>query len=937
MRRSQAFPTGTVTFLFTDIEGSTRLWETNPARMRRAVDRHQVLLREAIADQGGVHFKTVGDALQAAFADAPSAVAAAVAGQQALVAEDWGDQGPLRVRMALHAGSATPVDGDYLAPCLNRLSRLLGAGHGEQVLLTETVRRLLEGSLPSGVAFRDLAEHRLRDLLEPERVWQVLAPGLPADFPPLRSLDARRNNLPVQLTPLVGRENDVAAVAALLIESGARLVTLTGPGGTGKTRLALAVAAELLDGDPDSVPDGVWFVDLAPLTDPALVLPTIAAALGIRETGAQTLHESLVAFLESKRLLLVLDNFEHQLAAATVVSDLLQAGPDVLVLVTSREALRLHGERDVAVAPLALPLAGPPRSLDILAQVPAVALFVQRAQAAKADFVLTQENAAAVTAICRRLDGLPLALELAAARVKHLPPDALLKRLEHRLPLLTGGSRNAPARQRTLRDAIAWSYDLLSREEQTLFRRLGVFAGGWTLEMAEAVVNHETASDVLDGLASLVDKSLVRQLEEVGADPRFGMLGTIRDFATDQLHASGEDAATHQAHMMAFRDLVETAEPQLVGPEQEVWMDRLDVELDNVRAALAWAVDTRQPATAQQMASALIEFWDGRGLFTEGISWLERALTEAAPSPQRVKALLAAGVLAHGLGDLDRARAYCEESLELAQAFGDERGIARALNMLGNQAESRGDHEHAVAHFEEAVTILRQLGDSRGVAGVLNNLAVAVGNAGDIARATTLLNEVLVVSRAARDTRSTAVVLLNLGDLARERGALNEARVLADEALLLARELGNTSAIASALGLLGLLATDEGDVARAGAMLGDALELLHHLGDKEATVWGLEALARTALLAGQSATACRLFSATQSLRDAIGAPIPPIERPKHERDVAAVRAAFDGNAFESSWAAGRTLTLEQVVAEAQVLAHELAGDHARFSTAAQAP
>jgi predicted ATPase/class 3 adenylate cyclase len=516
-------PSGTVTFLFTDIEGSTRRWQQDPVVMAQAVARHLSLLREAVAQHGGVLFKVVGDATQSAFPAAPAALASALAAQQAFHVESWPEPiGGVSVRMALLTGEAQPdAQGDYLAPGLNRLARVLDAGHGGQILLTQAVQQLVRSALPSEAMLRDLGEHRLRDLLEPEQVFQLLHPDLPAEFPPLRTLDAQPHNLPVQLTPLIGRDHDIARISALVRQEGARLVTLTGPGGTGKTRLALAAAAELLD----HFPDGVWVVDLAPLSDPALVPSTIAATLNVRETGAQSVRDALGAFLSSKRLLLVLDNYEHLLVAAPVVTELLQAGPGVAVLVTSRESLRLRGDQDVAVAPLALPVEHAIPTLETLAQVSSVALFVQRAQAAQADFALTNENAAAVAEICRRLDGLPLALELAAARIKVLSPQALLARLEHRLPLLTGGARDAPARQRTLRDAIAWSYGLLPGEEQTLFRHLGVFAGGATLEAAEEVANPTGDRDVFGGLAALVDKSLLRSREGVVGEPRFTMLG----------------------------------------------------------------------------------------------------------------------------------------------------------------------------------------------------------------------------------------------------------------------------------------------------------------------------------------------------------------------------------------------------------------------------
>src|SRR5215207_8246865 len=478
-------PSGTVTFLFTDIEGSTRLWERDPDAMRAAVARHDDLLGSAVQDHHGFLYKHVDDAVQAAFLRPTDALSAALTAQRALAEECWAETGPLRVRMALHAGEASPDPlGDYhQVACLNRLARLLAAGHGGQILLTEVVRHQVGGVLPTGVSLIDLGKHRLRDLLEPEQVSQAVIAGLPDHFPPLKSLERHPTNLPIQPNPLVGREAELVTLSDLLMHEDVRLVTLTGVGGTGKTRLALQVAADLLD----RFDDGAFFVDLAPLADPAFVLPTIAATLGIREAGDRSLRDSLVAYLTGKHLLLLLDNFEHLLAASSVVADLLAACAELKVLATSRAPLHVRAEREFPVPAMALPDPAGPPALHRLAEVAAVTLFVQRAQAAKPDFALTAENAAAVADLCVRLDGLPLAIELAAARVKLLPLPALLTRLERRLPVLTGGPRDLPARQRTLRDTIAWSHDLLSPQEQTLFRQLSVFAGGATLEAVEAV------------------------------------------------------------------------------------------------------------------------------------------------------------------------------------------------------------------------------------------------------------------------------------------------------------------------------------------------------------------------------------------------------------------------------------------------------------------
>ena len=509
-------PTGTVTFLFTDIEGSTTRWEQQRAVMQQALARHDAILRDAIESHGGHVFKTVGDAFYAVFAMAPDAVEAALAAQQALQAEAWDAAlGVLRVRIALHTGGAEERDGDYFGPPLNRVARLLSAGHGGQVLLSTVTQELVHDQLPVGAELRDLGEHRLRDLIRPERIFQLVVPGLPAEFPPLCTLDTLPNNLPLQRAPFVGRERETAAVCVLLLRGDVGVVTLVGPGGIGKTRLALQVAADLLD----HFVDGTWFVNLAPLTDPALLVPTIAQALGVQEAGGQPIEATLAHYLRAKRLLLVLDNFEQVLRAAEHLPALLDGAPGVKVLVTSRMALRLYNEHEHLVAPLQVPDLRRLPSLERLQQYEAVRLFIQRAQAVKPDFQVTIANATAVAEICARLDGLPLAIELAAARVKVLSPQAMLARLRpegtRRLKLLTGGARDLPARQQTLRAAIDWSYRLLEPAEQTLFARLAVFVGGCTLEAVEAVCNAagDLDSDPFEGVASLHDKSLLRQEE----------------------------------------------------------------------------------------------------------------------------------------------------------------------------------------------------------------------------------------------------------------------------------------------------------------------------------------------------------------------------------------------------------------------------------------
>ncbi len=617
-----AVPTGTVTFLFTDIEGSTRSWDQHIEAMQAALAKHDHILRGAIEAHGGHVFKTVGDAFYAAFATASDGLAAALDAQRALAAESWGELGVLRVRMGLHTGAVQSRDGDYFGPPLNRVARLLSAGHGGQTLLTLATQELVRDQLPEGVQLRDLGSHRLRDLIRPEEIFQVVASPLPADFPPLKTLDARPNNLQTQPTPLLGREREVEQVCAQLRREGVRLLTLTGPGGTGKTRLALQGAADLLD----DYKDGVFFVALAPLSDPTLVVSTIAQALGVKESGGRSVLQCLQDYLREKTLLLALDNFEQVAAAAPQVAGLLADAPRLNILVTSRIPLHLRGEHEFAVPPLALPDFKHLPALAALTQYAAVELFIERAQAVRPDFAVNNDNAPAVAEICVRLDGLPLAIELAAARVKLLSPQAMLVRLEEPLKLLTGGARDLSARQQTLRGAIAWSYDLLDENEKRLFRRLAVFVGGCTLEAAEAVCHGgvDLRADVFDGIASLVDKSLLRQEEAPDGEPRFFMLETIREYAQERLTESGEELQNRHAEF--FLNFAEQAEIEIHGFQQLKWLDRLEVEHDNLRAALGWLTHNSKAQLGLRLAGALTDFWGGTRTSYGGREAVRRAV-----------------------------------------------------------------------------------------------------------------------------------------------------------------------------------------------------------------------------------------------------------------------------------------------------------------------
>jgi predicted ATPase/serine/threonine protein kinase len=956
-------PAGTVTLLFTDIERSTQLLQQLGERYASVLSECRHLLRASFHKHHGHEVDTQGDAFFVAFVRATDAVSAAVDMQRALAGHAWTNGVTVRVRIGLHTGEPQLCAEGYVGLDVHRAARIMSAGHGGQVLLSQTTRDLVEHDLPGGVSLQDLGAHHLKDLQHPSHLFQLVIVGLPADFPPPKTLDSHPNNLPIQPTSLIGREKEVATVQHLLRREDVRLLTLTGPGGTGKTRLGLQVAAEA----SERFVDGVFFVNLAPISDPALVVPTIAQTLDLKETGGQPLLDLLKTSLREKQLLLLLDNFEQVVSAASQVADLLAACPKLKIVVTSRMVLHVRAEHEFAVPPLALP--DPTRLPDLVAlsQYDAVALFIQRAQAVKSDFQVTNANAPAVAKICVRLDGLPLAIELAAARAKFFAPQALLTRLEQGLTVLVGGARDLPARQQTLRGTIAWSYDLLSAEEQQLFRRLSVFVDGCMWEAAEVVCRAagELAADVLDGLLSLVDKSLLRQQESAEGEPRFSMLQLLREFGLEALASTGETELTRQAHAAYYLALAEEAKPELERSQQAVWFDRLEAEHDNLRAALLWSLEHEKAETGLRLAGALRWFWMRRGYLSEGRRWLTSILELAEgvePTHLRAKALAGASGLAWLQGDYPAARALGEESVTLCRALENKRELAFSLMWLSFATGSQGDqktasvlaeesvtlsrqvegrwgvalalfclaiatsslHDYSLARsfYEESLALFRALGDKWGVAMALYGLGVAAFAQGDYAVAHPLLEEGAILLRAQRDKQDLAFLLYYLGRVTRHEGDYQQAVALFEESLALYEELGHKPGIARLRCILGKMACDKGDYGQAGAQLKESLTLMRESKSRRGIASVLEGFAKLTAAQQQAKLAARLLGAAEGLREAIGAPLPLDERADYEQAVAVTRRELGEEAFASAWAEGRATPLEQTVNDALKMVDE---------------
>ena len=884
-------PTGTVTFLFTDIEGSTKLAREHPDAWENVRARHHAILHDAIGCYQGHVFQIIGDAFCAAFHTAGDALKAAIKSQRDLQSELWGET-VIRVRMGIHTGEAETDGRDYRGYLtLSLVQRLMSAGYGGQILVSGATETLLRGQLPNGIDLRDMGRHHFKDLPPVVPVFQVVAPDLQTEFPALRSSDIHPNNLPTQLTSFVGREKELADVKKLL--QNAHLLTLIGPGGTGKTRLSIRTAGELLD----HFPDGVWLVELAPITDGQLVSRTTAVSIGLREEPQRPVVNMLSEYLRDKTLLLILDNCEHLVDACARMADrLLQAAPNIRILASSREALGIGGEVTYRVPSLGLPDVHHLPPFESLSQYEAVKLFIDRAASAVPTFAVTNENAPALAQICDRLDGIPLAIELAAAKVRVLSVDQIAKRLDDRFRLLTGGSRTALERHQTLRAAIDWSYNLLPAEEQLLFSRLSVFAGGWTLEAAEAVCSIDPAAkethagddilreDIFILMEQLINKSLVTTEEVLGerryhteGSFRYHMLETMREYADEKLTDAD---AWHRRHAAYFLSLAEIIEPFLEKPEPASWLDKLEREHNNLRAALRWAREKDEVELGLRFASALCLFWFMRGYLSEGLARSVEFLSVSDTTVHaaiRAKALDHAGLLARYKGDLTYAQELIAESLSLRRGLGERHGIADSLSNLGFVILYQGNFAQARQYYSEALGMYRELDNQQGIADSLSHLALMSFYEGDYEMAQAMDEACLAIWRDLGDQQGIAWALHRLGNVKITQAEFSAARNLFKESLTISSDVGFKYGIASSI----------------------------------------EGLASIAAKNGQAECAVLLAGGAFALRQAIGIPLSTPDQTMLERLLEPAREFLGEEAAQAFWIQGLTLNIEQIVAKAQ--------------------
>jgi predicted ATPase/class 3 adenylate cyclase len=912
-------PTGTVTFLFTDIEGSTELWERFPDETRQALVLHDRIIEEAVSAQNGqlVRPRGEGDSRFAVFTSALEAVCSAANIQRRLM-DDFSDSSiQLRVRIGIHTGTADLRLGDYYGSTVNRCARIRSVGHGGQTLLSQVTSELVREELPQGISLLDLGNHRLKGLGRPENIYQLSLSDLPAQFPPLNSLSSDNNNLPIPPTPFIGRMREVNEIVQLLKETKVRLLTLTGPGGTGKTRLSLEASRALLE----EFAHGVFFVDLASIEDPALTASTIAHTLGVREGGGAPPLENLKAYLSDKKMLLILDNFEQIPAAAPQVAELLSAAPNIKILVTSRIALSIRGEQQYPVPTLKLPDSDTDLDPQHLLDYEAVRLFVQQAQAVRPAFELNQENASTIVKICRRLDGLPLAIEIAAARIKILSPEAILKRLDNSLQLLVGGAQDLPERQQTVRSVIDWSYRLLEPEEQTLFARLSVFKGGFTLENAESICNSDDSLDVFSGVDALLKNNLIRQADSVTDEPRFNILQTIRDYAWEKLGESGEREHIRQRHATYFAQKSEEIGPKLYSGRSGEAINQIEEDHDNYRAAISWELEqTNQIERSTQISIWLVWFWYRHGHFQEGRDWTERILAKMdrlETTPLQGAVLTAAAVMSMWQGDLAIAAVRGYKAVASLENNYLEFLPPQVYMSLGIILINQGKDQEAYPMLVQAAEYFDQIGDEWSECTSIVHLANAALGLGQYDDAKKWLNKAMPKIKEIGDEWQMAFAYNNFGEVARTEQRYQEAEEYYRKTQTYYREADALSDQARSIHTFGYLWLHKGEYKMADACFRESLEKFIELGNKRGIAECLAGLAGLANAQGQHEWALPLLSAAQTQLSAFGAAWWPADRVEIEHTLDSLRSNLEDQRFSDLWKLGETMSLNQAVTYAQ--------------------
>lgn len=862
-------PHGTISFLFTDIVGSSRLWEKYPQQMGAALARHDELIRAAAESQGGNVFKTVGDAFCVAFHTPQAAVLAAVAAQRAIGSEDWSAVGSLIVRMGIHTGVAEFRDGDYFGGTLNRTARIEAAAHGGQILLSQVTVDLLEDDHFNVAVFKSLGNHRLRNLDRPEHLFQASVPGLRDIFPPPKSMEILPNNLPVQSTSFIGRDREMESIRHLFERTA--LLTLIGTGGTGKTRLALEAGARLIN----DFSGGVWLIEFAPISDPTRIVEVITSVLGIREEVDRPLKSTLLSSLRDREILLIFDNCEHLLAAtSSLAAELLRTCPRLKILATSRHSLGVAGEQTFPVPPLSMldvrihELTGP-NVAEQLSQFDAVKLFIERATSVRPDFRVTNLNAPALAEVCSRLDGIPLAIELAAARVRVLSLDQIAERLNDRFHLLRGGHRTSLPHQQTLQALIDWSHDLLSDQERIVFRRLGAFIGGRTLAALEAVCTGDGVEtyDILDLVQQLVDKSLVTVERDSAGEPRYTMIESVWQYAKEKLEQSGEAPAIRERHMEYFLGWAEMAAPFMQGPDQKLWLDRSFSETINFRAATEWTLTTHNIEAGLRFVIALHRLFEVRGNVTKALELVRQLLdgvNETITPKVHADAFVSAGRLSWAADQYEEARQFQEKALEIFERIGDEAGAGLSNMLMGFL--DRGDRKHDLAdlHFRRGLELATKTGSLYVQAGCESGL----------------------------------------GSLALDRGDLTEARRMKEESVIHYEKLGDHWVTGLILWGIAKVAIAQGDFERVQTALDQWLQITHDLGNRWLLPYIFDCYGEVALLRGDAERAARVMGAAQGMRNASGAQFSDGEKDEHEAIMLKLKAALPDGRWKTVWDEG---------------------------------